>query len=641
MTSTDDLGRIMKPASLHTCAANAALVQRLDFGDTACFEDARRGFVATIPDARILDAKGRPVWDLSSFAFLDDAQAPDSVNASLWRLARLNRIHGLFEVTERVYQVRGFDLANMTIVEGDTGIVVVDPLTVCETARAALALYRAQRGERPVRAVIYTHSHVDHYGGVEGVITPEDAASGRVAVYAPDGFVREAISENILAGVPMRRRAMFQFGPTLERGPRGHVDSGLGKVTGRGTVSLVAPTVVVAQPTESHVIDGVEFVFQLTPETEAPAEMNFFLPAMRVLDLAENGCHTMHNLCPLRGAKTRDALAWSKYLDAALDAFVDDTDVVIAQHHWPTWGRERVRAFVAEQRDLYRYLHDQTLRMMSHGLTPDEIAEAFRMPASLERRWHARPYYGALAHNVRAVYAHYMGPYDGNPVHLDPLAPQPAAVKYVEYMGGADAVLERAQKDFDAGEYRWVVQVTHHLVFADPGNRRARELCADAMEQLGYQSESATWRSSYLLGAKELRRGAPRSPAGAGGEVQPRVAAMMPMEMFFDFLAIRVDASKAEGQSLRIDWEMLDEGARWRLTLSHSALSHRPGSHGETAQAVIRTDRRALAAIVVPGIAFAQALADGMIDVAGDRGAVRALFDTFDRFEPMFNILEP
>ena len=633
----------MKPASTHTCGANARRIAHLNFADTESFDDAHRGFVGTIPDARIERADGRVVWEMASFSFLDDEGAPDTVNASLWRHARLNRIHGLFEVTPRIYQVRGFDLANMTIIEGDTGVVVIDPLTFVESAAAALALYRAHRGDRPVRAVIYSHSHVDHYGGAEGVVSPEDAASGRVVVIAPDGFIHEAVAENVLAGVPMLRRSMFQFGPALERGPRGHVDSGLGKVTGRGTPSLVAPTMVITEPTETHVVDGVEIVFQLTPETEAPAEMNFFFPQMGVLNLAENGCHTMHNLCPLRGAKTRDALAWSKYLDAALDAFIERTDVVIAQHHWPTWGRERVRRFIAEQRDMYRYLHDQTLRLMSHGLTPNEIAEEIRMPASLESRWHARPYYGAIAHNVRAVYAHYMGPYDGNPTNLDPLTPRSAALKYVDYMGGADAALERARKDFDAGEYRWVVQVAHHLVFADPSNLQARELGADAMEQLGYQAESSTWRNAYLQGAKELRVGAPKLPPGmaGGGVVQPKVFAMMPMSMVFDSLAIRVNGGKAEGLSILVDWAMADEGRSWRLTLSNCALSHAQGSHGAAAKAVIRMDRKRLASIVVGGVTFPEALEKGLIPVDGDIAAVRSLFATFDRFNPMFNILEP
>lgn len=630
---------MLKPASIHTCRANAALGERLDLSDEGCFDDALRGFIDTVPDARIETAEGRVVWDLSAYAFLESIETPDSVNPSLWRQARLNRIHGLFQVCERMYQVRGFDIANITIIEGDSGLILIDPLTVCESAAAALALYRRHRGDRPVRCVIYSHSHLDHYGGVEGVVSPAEVANGAVRVVAPVGFMEAAVSENVLAGVPMRRRAMFQFGPTLAAGPRSHVDAGLGKTMGRGTSSLIAPTMLIAQPMETHVIDGVEIVFQLTPETEAPAEMNFFFPQFGVLNLAENGCHTMHNLCPLRGARTRDALAWSKYLDAALDAFIERTDVVIAQHHWPSWGRERARRFIIEQRDLYRVMHDQCLRLMSHGLTPNEIAAEFRMPASLEGRWHARPYYGAIAHNLRAVYAHYMGPYDGHPASLDPLPPVPAANKMLEYMGGAEAVLERARRDFDAGEYRWVVEVGRHLVFADPANRAARELVADAMEQLGYQSESSTWRNAYLLGAKELRFGAPKP--GPGAIISRKAVSMLPMEMFFDYLAIRVNADKAEGLQLRLDWRMIDEGSSHRLTLSHSALSHLPGSHGARAMATISTDREALATIVASGRPLAETPDSGLLAMGGDAGAVRRLFATFDEFPPNFAILEP
>lgn len=639
MTAAEDRGATPRPASPHTCRANAALASRLDLSDDSCFDDARRGFIDTLPNARIETADGRAVRDLSSYAFLEALDPPDSVNPSLWRMARLNRIHGLFQVCERIYQVRGFDLANITIIEGDTGLVIIDPLTVCESAAAALALYRRHRGDRPVRCVIYSHSHVDHYGGVEGVVTPQEVAAGEVRVIAPEGFMEAAVSENVLAGVPMRRRAMFQFGPTLAAGPRSHVDSGLGKTMGRGTISLIAPTRVIREPMETHVVDGVEIVFQLTPETEAPAEMNFFFPQFGVLNLAENGCHTMHNLCPLRGARTRDALAWSKYLDAALDEFIERTDVVIAQHHWPTWGRERARRFIEEQRDLYRVMHDQCLRLMSHGLTPNEIAESFRMPASLEGRWHARPYYGAIAHNLRAVYAHYMGPYDGHPASLDPLPPDAAARKMLEYMGGVQPVLERAREDFEAGEYRWVVEVGRHLVFADPANRAARELVADAMEQLAYQSESTTWRNAYLLGAKELRLGAPKP--GPGAVISRKVVSMLPMGMFFDYLAIRVNADKAEGLQLRIDWRMTDEGSTHRRTLSHSALSHRPGSHGARAMATISTDRERLAAIVAADEPLAQAPDRGVLEIAGDAAAVRRLFGTFDEFPSNFNIVEP
>ena len=628
-------------ATEYTRQENQRSGERLDFENTLCFEDAARGFIGTIPDARVTTDDGRVVWDVSAYRFLECEEAPDSVNPSLWRQARLNNFHGLFEVADGIYQVRGFDIANMTIIEGDSGVILIDPLMNSETAKAAFELYCTHRGQRTIKAVIFSHSHPDHYGGVEGVITPQQAANGDVHVIAPDGFLEAALSETILAGVPMRRRAMFQFGPALPPGPCGHVDSGLGKIVGRGTTSVIAPNWLITESLETHVIDGVEIVFQLTPDTEAPAEMNFFFPASGVLNLAENGCHTMHNLCPIRGAQTRDALAWSKYLDDALNRFVDRTDVVIAQHHWPTWGRDRVRQFIIEQRDMYRYLHDQTLRLMSHGLTPNEIADEVAMPLSLETAWHTRPYYGALAHNVRSIYVHYMGPYDGNPVNLNPLAPVSAGRKYVEYMGGAEAVMDKARQDYAAGNYRWVIQVLNHLVFADPGHKMARALAADAMEQLGYQSESATWRNAYLQGARELRHGAPKPPPGGIGMISPKVVAMMPLEMFLDFLAVRVNGPRADGTELEASWHMSDSNETRRLFLSHGALSHRAVDPSDDAPSAIRLDRAQLSKIILSGKSFLEAFDEGLIPWQGDGDGLRALFSCMDEFYPMFNILEP
>lgn len=627
----------MKPAHRATLQAHARVKEELDFSDQRDFDDARRGFVGTLPDAHFATNTGGVAWSMRDYAFID-GEAPQTVNPSLWRMAKLNRIHGLFEVTARIYQVRGFCLANVTFVEGDAGVIVIDPLTFEEHARAALALYRAHRGERPVTAVIYTHSHRDHYGGVRGVISPQEVAERRVPVIGPAGFTEEAFSESILAGVPMRRRSLFQFGTSLEPGPMGHVDSGLGKAVGRGADGFIAPNLLVREPQERHVIDGVEIVFQLTPGTEAPAEMNFLFPGLRALNLAENACHTMHNLCPLRGAKTRDALAWARFLDEALDAYVPQVDVVLAQHHWPVWGRERIREFVAGQRDLYRYLHDQTLRLMSHGLTPSEIGEALLLPNRLSRQWFARGYYGAVAHNVAAVYAHYLGPYEGNPAKLNPLPPQAAGARYVEYMGGAAAVLERARRDFDAGDFRWVVEALNHVVFADPANTAARELSADAMEQLGYQAESATWRNAYLLAARELRD--PVQPAPASVGISPDVVALLPLRSFLEYVAIRVNGPKAQELQARFDWQVGDEECQ-RLTLSNGALNHLPGSHGPSADAVVRTGRAQLARLLQGRAEMLRALDAGELDVRGDRGLFRRFVQTLDEFEPMFHVVEP
>ena len=630
-----------QPASEFTAAANQQVADYLDFENQECFEDARRGFIGTIPDARVTTEDGRVVWDVSAYEFLEQETAPDSVNPSLWRQARINHLHGLFQVAEGIYQVRGLDIANLTILEGDSGVILIDPLMNSETAKAAFALYCEHRGARPIRAVIYSHSHPDHYGGVEGVITPQQAASGAIHVIAPDGFLEAALSETILAGVPMRRRAMFQFGPAIPPGTCGHVDSGLGKRVGRGATSLIAPNWLITDDIENHVIDGVEIEFQLTPETEAPSEMNFFFPGSGVLNLSENGCHTMHNLCPIRGARTRDALAWSKYLDDALIRYGDRTEVVIAQHHWPTWGQQRVRKFIIEQRDMYRYLHDQTLRLMGHGLTPNEIAEQISMPESLDKAWHTRPYYGALEHNVRSIYVHYMGPYDGNPVNLNPLAPVPAGKKYIEYMGGADSVMAKAHADYEAGDYRWVTQVLHHLVFAEPDHQEGRMLAADAMEQLGYQAESATWRNAYLQGARELRNGAPKPPPGGVGAISPKVVAMMPLEMFLDFLAVRINGDKADGKLLLIDWRMTDSDEVRKLSLSHGALNHSEGTHGDQAAATIQFDRPGLSKVIMSGMSFLEGIDEGQVPYEGDAASLRELFSCLDQFYPMFNILEP
>ncbi len=629
-----------KPAHATTARQHAAVAGSLDFSDDEDFALAQRGFVGTVPDATVMGARG-PVWSMKPYAFQHESDPPLEVNPSLWRHARLNLLHGLFKVTERIYQVRGFDIANITIIEGDTGLIIIDPLTFAEAAKAALDLYYQHRPRLPVHTVIYSHSHTDHYGGVKGVISEEDVAAGRVSVIAPAGFMQAAVSENVLAGSPMRRRAQFQFGNTLAPGARSHVDAGLGKGIGRGTVTLIPPTRSITQMIERDTIDGIDIVFQLTPESEAPAEMHFFFPQLRALNLAENATRTMHNLCPLRGAAARDSLAWSKYLDIALETFVPDADVAFAQHNWPVWGNEQVARYVGEQRDLYRFLHDQTLRMMGNGMTPREIAEALMMPSALSRRWHTRGYYGAIGHNVKAIYQRYLGWYDGNPANLNSLPPQPAASRYVEYMGGADAILTRARADFERGEFRWVVEVLNHLVFAQPDNRAARELAADAMEQLGYQSESSTWRNAYLLGTRELRQGVLKMPTIGPGVLNANVVSVLPMDMFFDYLAVRLNGLKVQDEASRFDWVLPDIGESHRLTLSNGVLNHRAGSHGAAAMAVITLPRQALTAILMTGGDLRAAVADGRIAVSGDVAAVDRWLAAMDNFDPNFNVIEP
>jgi len=629
----------MNDATPITIAQNQAVLDALPFGDTQDFDDARRGFLGSLPEVEIKNADGRVVWSLREYAFLSEEGAPPTVNPSLWRQARLNMGHGLFRVTERIYQIRGFDISNMTVIEGDRGIVVIDPLMSTEVARASLELYMQHRGRRPVTALVYTHSHVDHYGGVRGVVDEEDVRAGRVEIWAPDGFMQAAVTENVLAGTVMVRRAQFQFGTTLPKGPRGQVDAGLGKVTSRGTVTLIPPTRTIVEPIETHRLDGVEVVFQLAPETEAPAEMHMFYPELRALNLAENATHNLHNVYPIRGAQVRDANAWAKYLDEARDRFGRRADVVFAQHHWPVWDTPRILDFLARQRDLYKYLHDQTVRLMNHGYKAAEIAERLALPRSLAGTWHARGYYGTLSHNAKSVYQRYIGWYDANPANLNPLPPVERGRKYVEYMGGAEAAIRRAREDFARGEYRFVAEAMSHVVFADPGNVDARHLGADALEQLGYAAESATWRNAYLLGALELRQERPAS--GGRAPVSPDVVRAMSLDLFFDYLAVRLDGQRAEGRRLVIDWVFADLGQRYALNLENCALTYLADRRSERPDATVTLERAVLTRLLLRELAVPDAVAKGLITIDGDASAVADLFGLLDDFTLMFEVIEP
>jgi alkyl sulfatase BDS1-like metallo-beta-lactamase superfamily hydrolase len=633
-----------RDATEATRALQRAVQDALPFADAQDFEDAARGFVATLPEVSIRNAQGRLVWSLTDYAFLAAPDAPPTVNPSLWRQARLNMHHGLFQVTDRVYQVRGFDLSNMTILEGERGLVVIDPLISAEVARAALELYRAHRGDRPVTAVIYTHSHTDHYGGVRGVVDESRVAAGDVEIMAPHRFMEEVVSEAVLAGTAMVRRGQFQFGATLPKGPRGQVDAGLGKVSSRGTVTLIPPTRIVADPIEVHRVDGIEIVFQLAPETEAPAEMHMFYPALRALNLAENATHHLHNVYPLRGAQARDANAWAKYLDEARDRFGRGADVAFAQHHWPVWGTARVLDYLGAQRDLYKYLHDQTVRLMNHGYKAAEIAERLTLPRSLRSTWHVRGYYGTLSHNAKSVYQRYLGWYDANPANLNPLPPVERGRKYVEYMGGATAVLARAREDFARGEYRFVAEATSHVVFADPGNAEARRLGAAALEQMGYAAESATWRNAYLLGALELRQGQPDTAARA--PVSPDLVRAMTLDLFFDYLAVRLNGEKAEGVRFVLNWILpgADDpagGQRYVLTLQNCALTYLAERQSDRADATVTLARPVLDRLVLRELTIEAAIDQGLVAIAGNRERVVQLFGLLDDFALMFDVIEP
>ncbi len=628
-----------KDAAPGTRRANQAIGALLRFDDTADFDDARRGFIGTHDSGVIRNASGAVLWNLPAYRFLDGPEAPPTVNPSLWRMARLNLNHGLFKAADGVYQVRGFDIANLTIVEGAEGVVLIDPLTTTDTARAALELYYAHRPRRPVSAVIYSHSHTDHYGGVKGVISEEEVRAGGVQVIAPAGFLEAVAGENVLAGNPMARRAQFQFGTLLPPGPRGQVDAGLGKAVARGIVSLIAPTMEIMQDVETHIVDGVEITFQLAPGTEAPAEMHMFLPRHAVLNMAENATRHLHNFCPLRGAVVRDPRQWSHYLSQAMELFGGGSDVLIGQHHWPTWGKERIREFLEKQRDLYKYVHDQTVRLMNHGRKPAEIAEVLELPPELAREWSVRGYYGTISHNAKAVYQRYLSWYDGNPANLNPLPPAETARKTVAYMGGADAALARAREDFAAGEFRWVAQVASQVVFAEPDSRDARELAADAFEQLGYQAESATWRNAYLYGAQELRNGVAQLPPRP--MLSPDLMTAVTTATLFDFIAIRLNPASVAGRSFVLNWHLTDTGERLAQTLRHSTLTQVMGKTAASADASIAASRETLVALVLRKITVAQAMQGGKLAVDGDTSLIEALFAMLDDFSMQFDVVTP
>lgn len=614
-------------------SANAEQRGLLPFADTADFADADRGFIAALDPCVITAADGRVVWDNDAYAFLRD-DAPPSVHPSLWRQSTLAAKQGLYEVVEGIYQVRGLDLSNITFIEGDTGLIVIDPLISTETAAAALALYREHRGDRPVVAVIYTHSHVDHFGGVLGVTTQAEVDAGTVAVVAPEGFIGHAVQENIYAGTAMTRRASYMYGTLLERGPRGQVGCGLGQNTSTGEIAVIVPTLDITTTGEIHNIDGVEIEFQMAPGTEAPAEMHFYFPRFRALCMAENATHNLHNLLTLRGALVRDPRAWSGYLTEAIDTFADRTDVAFASHHWPTWGRERIVEFLGLQRDLYAYLHDQTLRQLNQGYTGIEIAENFAMPPALERAWHTHGYYGSVSHNVKAVYQRYMGWFDGNPGRLWQHPPEALAPRYVAAIGGIDRVVEVAREAFESGDFRWAATLLDHAMFTDEDHPGARELYADTLEQLGYGAECATWRNFFLSGATELRDGNFGTPVTT---TSPTMLSQLTPEQMFDILAISVNGPRAWDLDLALDVTFADLDANYRLTLRNGVLVQRkrPAEKATATATVVLANKMRLM------VAAAGDFSSPGLEVTGDAGALQALLGVLDAPDPGFSIVTP
>lgn len=628
-----------KPATAATKAANEAVLKDLPFADKSDFDDAQRGFIARPDTLTIKNAQGNVVWDLEAykkFIALDKA-APASINPSLYRNAQLNMIYGLFKVTDRVYQVRGFDLSNITFIQGDTGWIVFDPLISTETAKAALDYINEKVGKRPVVAVVYSHSHVDHYGGVRGLASEEDFKSGKVRVFAPEHFTEHAVSENVIAGNVMSRRAIYMYGALLPRNEFGGVNGGLGQTTSTGTGTLVIPTDIVKKTGEEHVVDGVKMVFQMTPGTEAPAEMNTWFPQFKAMWMAENSTNTMHNILTLRGAQVRDALKWAGYLNETIDLYGAGTEVKFQSHHWPQWGNAKIIDYWKKQRDLYKYTHDQSVNLMNKGFTGEEISEAIKLPPELDKFWPNRGYYGTLSHNSRAVYQRYMGWYNGNPANLNNLPPEAAAKKYVEYMGGEAAIIKRAKVDFAKGEYRWTAEALKHVVFANPKSQAGKELLADSLEQLGYQAESGPWRGVYLMGAYELRNGVPKM--GGINTATPDTIKAMPPEMLFDYLAVRLNGPKAAGKKIGLNIDFTDLKKQYGLAVENAVLNY--GKPLAQADAKLTMSKATLDSIQLKEMTLEQAVAKGDLKIDGKREAFIEFMGLLDTFPFWFNIVTP
>jgi alkyl sulfatase BDS1-like metallo-beta-lactamase superfamily hydrolase len=629
-----------KDATEATRQANDALLTQLPFDDTSDFDDAKRGLIAPLPSEVIQGSSGNAIWNPQQYGFITEgAPTPATVNPSLWRQSQLINMSGLFEVTEGIYQVRNQDLSNMTIIEGAEGITIVDPLVSAETAKVALDLYREHRGDKPVKAVIYTHSHVDHYGGVRGIVDQADVESGAVKIYAPDGFLEHAVAENVFAGNAMSRRASYMYGNLLPPDPKGQVGAGLGTTTSAGTVTLIAPTDIITETGQKETIDGLTYEFLMAPGSEAPSEMLWYIEEMKAIQTAEDATHTLHNTYSLRGAKIREPLPWSKYLNQALTMWGDEAEVIFAQHHWPTWGNDNVVELLEKQRDLYRYINDTTLNMLNQGMTMREIADNFELPPALATYWANRGYYGSVYHDVAATYVLYLGWFDGNPATLHELPPAEGSAKYVEFMGGADAVLEKARASFDAGEFRWVAEVVNHVVFADPENQAAKDLQADALEQLGYQAESGPWRNFYLTGAKELRDGVAQLPTP--NTASPDTIRAMTLEMLFDYLGVRLDSEKAGEAHITLNFDFGDPEGVYLVELVNGVLNHTGGAQAQEADAKITLSRDALNDIFLQQTALDDAIQAGDVTVDGDQAKLGELVSYLDTFEFWFNIVTP
>jgi alkyl sulfatase BDS1-like metallo-beta-lactamase superfamily hydrolase len=633
--SSDQYG--FSAATETTTKTNNDVLANLPFHNRQDFDDAIKGFIATDEALSITNARGEVIWRPDDYGFIT-GDAPASANPSLWRQAKLNNINGLFKVSERIYQIRGYDLANMSIIEGDSGWIVIDPLTASETAAKGMALVRKHLGDKPITGIIFTHSHVDHFGGALGIISSAEIAERNIPVIAPIGFIEEATSENVIAGNAMMRRSTFSYGKNLPRTQRGHIGSGLGKAPAYGTTGILEPNYTVDTTGQELTVDGIDFIFQNASGSEAPSELTFYLPQLKTYCGAEVLSRNMHNIYTLRGAKVRDAVKWAGFINEAMD-MAANADNYFASHHWPMWGNEQIIEYLEKQRDMYKYIHDQTMRLANSGLTPNEIAEEIEMPASLQQQFYNRGYYGTLKHNSKAVYQHYYGWYDGNPANLDALTEVDAGQKYVTLMGGPDAVIAAAQTAYDKGEYRWVAQLLNHLVFAEPGNRQARGLLATAYDQLGYQSESGVWRDVYLNAALELRNGAPEK--GMNMADAKGIITQTPVSKFFDAMSVRLNGIKADGVEKVINVRITDLNENHVLRIKNSVFHHTTGTVNTEANASIAISHSLLTDMLTGSAGIKDILTSDELDIQGSTIDLIQFFSLFEAPETTFNIVTP
>lgn len=626
-----------KPPSEHTRAILEAVKAELPFADTRDFDECNRGLIAKMEAKKIMADAGNVAWDMSQFDFIDQAESYDGIHPSLMRQAKLNQDYGLYEVIDGIYQIRGFDLSQMTFVRGKTGWIVFDVMISAETARAGLQLFQEHvGGGLPITAVVYSHNHVDHWGGIKGIVSEEDVVSGKVEIIAPVGFMDNTVSENVYAGNAMNRRAFYQYGVLLPVDPYGYVTQGLGQSTSRGAVTLIPPTRIVSEAYEEFEVDGIPMIFQNTPDTEAPSEMNTYIPGMKALWMAENVTHCLHNIYTLRGAPIRDALVWSKYIAQSLYKFGQEAEVMFAAHHWPRWGNGRIQEVLRAQRDIYANMNNQVLHHANNGVTINQIHNVYKVPYSLQQHWHTRGYHGSPEHNSRGVIQRYLGFWDCNPATLIPPSPEESAPLYVEMMGGADAVIAKGRELHDAGEYMMAVEILNKLVLSDGNNVEARDLLADVFEQLGYQQENPGLRNSFLSGAFELRSGIPSGAVvkTSSGDVMRA----MSTELFLNFLGIRLDSSKAEGKRFTINLKTPDTGEEFIVELENATLTNTPGYQAETADLTLTINRTNLEETLLGTKSFEEHLSAGSAQFEGDPTILKQIGDMLVDFDPNFEV---